>query len=158
VNIKIPPGVSSGNYMTVDGMGNEAPQNGQPGDLIAVFDEKPHDFFGRQGDNIICDMPISFTTAALGGTIVVPTIDGEEKLIVPSGTQPGKVLRLKGKGIPHLHQSGRGDELVRLHVWVPTRLSAEEERTLRSLDRSESFRAPQASKSFLDKLRETLGV
>ena len=158
VKINIPAGVASGNYLAVEGMGNAAPAGGPPGDLIAVFDEQEHETFERHGDNVVMELPVSFATAALGGTVEVPTLDGSAKLKVPPGTQPGKVLKLKGKGIPHLHTGGRGDQLVRIHVWVPTRLEAREREMLEQLARCESFKAPQGGKSFLSKLRETLGV
>ncbi len=158
VKLKIPPGVSSGNYMTVENMGNAAPGNGQPGDLIAVFEEKEHDLFERHGDNVLMEMPISFTTAALGGTVEVPTIDGTADLKIPGGTQPNKMFKLRGKGIPHLHRSGRGDQLVRVLVWVPEKLSAADKDLLEKLSRSKSFTAPKGDKSFFSKLRQTLGV
>ncbi len=158
VNLKVPPGVSSGNYMAVDGMGNAAPNNGEPGDLIAVFEEAPHEHFTRHGDNIVCDKTISFATAALGGRVTVPILGGEAQLRVPSGTQSGKVLRMRGKGIPRLHRNGRGDQLVRITVWVPTKLSAEDKRQLEKLSQSEAMTPPTGNKSFFDKLRETLGV
>jgi molecular chaperone DnaJ len=158
VNIKIPPGVSSGNYMTIENMGNTAPHNGEPGDLIAVFEEAEHEYFTRRGDNILCELPISFTTAALGGTVTVPTLNGSEKIRIPPGTQSGKVLKLRGKGIPHLHRTGRGDQLVQIVVWVPTKLSKEDRKLLERLAESDSFQPPKANKSFFEKLRETLGV
>jgi len=158
VKLKVPPGVSAGNYMTVENMGNAAPNNGEPGDLIAVFEEASHEHFTRHGDNVVCDKTISFGTAALGGTVKVPTLNGEASLRIPSGTQSGKILRMKGKGIPRLHHSGRGDQLVRITVWVPTKLSAEDKRLLEKLDKSEAMAPPVGNKSFFDKLRETLGV
>jgi len=158
VKLKIPPGITSGNYMTVENMGNVAPHNGQAGDLIAVFEEKEHDIFTRHGDDILCELPVSFTKAALGGTITVPTLNETAELKIPAGTQPGKLLRLRGKGIPHLHRNGRGDQLVRVIVWVPTKLSASDKKLLESLEGSESFKPPKANKSFFEKLRETLGV
>ncbi len=158
VNLKVPPGVSSGNYMAVDGMGNAAPNNGEPGDLIAVFEEAPHEHFTRHGDNIVCDKTISFATAALGGSVTVPILGGEAQLRVPSGTQSGKVLRMRGKGIPRLHRNGRGEQLVRITVWVPTKLSAEDKRQIEKLAQSEAMTPPTGNKSFFDKLRETLGV
>lgn len=158
VNINVPPGVSGGNYMMVENMGNAAPQNGEAGDLIAVFEEKPHEHFTRHGDNIVCDITVSFTTAALGGSVIVPTLDSEAKLKIPAGTQSGKVMRLRGKGIPHLHRGGRGDLLVRVTVWVPTKLSSEDKQILDRLARSESMTPPTGGKSFFDKLREKLGV
>ncbi len=158
VTMKVPPGVASGNYMTVESMGNAARQNGEPGDLVAVFDEIAHESFSRHGDNILLEMPISFTMAAMGGEIVVPTLAGETTLKIPSGTQSGKMLKLRGKGIPHLHQQGKGDQLVQVVVWVPTKLSGEDRKLLEKLDQAESFRPPKADRSFFEKLRETLGV
>jgi molecular chaperone DnaJ len=159
VKIKVPPGVSSGNYMTVEGMGNAAPSGGSgAGDLIAVFEEQDHEIFTRHGDNVVMDKSISFTEAALGTTTEVPTLDGSADLKVPAGTQPGKVLKLKGKGIPHLHHAGSGDQLVRVHVWVPTKLSNSDKELLRKLSDSDSFRPPNGGRSFFNKLRETLGV
>lgn len=158
VAVRIPAGVSSGNYMTIENQGNDAPHNGESGDLIVVFEEKGHDTFTRRGDNLICELPVSFTTAALGGKVEVPVIDGKAKVTIPPGTQPGKVLKLRGKGIPHLNRSGRGDQLVQVVVWVPTKLSQEEKRALRELSESASFTPPKGSKSFFDKLRQSLGV
>ncbi|MEA2030577.1 MAG: molecular chaperone DnaJ, partial [candidate division Zixibacteria bacterium] len=158
VKIKIPAGVSSGNYMTVDSMGNAAPGNGEPGDLITVFEESEHEFFTRRGDNIICEIPLSFTMAALGGTVSIPTLSGEAQLRIPSGIQPGKVLKMRGKGIPHLHRNGSGDQLVQVTVWVPTKLSANDKEILKELKTSESFRPPEGGKSFFSKLRESFGV
>jgi len=158
VNISIPAGVSSGNYMTLDRMGNAAPRGGEPGDLMVVFEEISHDQFTRHGDNILYELPISFITAALGGEVEVATLNGSERLKIPAGTQSGKVLKLRGRGIPYLHRNGRGDQLIQVMVWVPTRLGGEDRRTLEKLAGSETFRPPKADKSFFEKLRETLGV
>lgn len=158
VKLNIPAGVSSGNYMTIDGMGNVASQGGEPGDLLAIFEEIEHDFFTRQGDNVVCELPIPFTTAALGGTINVRTLFGEEPLKIPSGTQPGKVLVLKGKGIPHLHRNGKGDQLIQVNVWVPTKLNAEEKRVLQELSDKENMTPPNGNRSFFEKLRQSFGA
>ncbi|RKX23980.1 MAG: molecular chaperone DnaJ [Candidatus Zixiibacteriota bacterium] len=158
VTVKVPPGVSEGNYMTIENKGNAARNRGRAGDLIVVFYEKEHDIFTRQGDNLICQMPISFTLAALGGELSVPTLDGDYKLIIPAGTQTGKVFRLRGKGIPHLNSHGQGDELVQVTVWTPNKLSNEDRKLLSRLDSSPSFTPPKSSKSFFDKLRKTLGI
>ncbi len=158
VKIKIPPGVSSGNYMTVENMGNAAPNNGESGDLVAVFEEQEHEYFTRHSDNIVSEIPISFTLAAMGGTITVPTLHGDTKVKIPSGTQPGKVLKLRGKGIPRLHHNGLGDHLVQIMVWIPTKLSSDDKNLLEKLSVSESFKPPKGNKSFFSKLRETLGV
>lgn len=158
VTIQVPAGVSSGNYMTVDNMGNAARQNGESGDLIAVFEEDVHKHFTRHGDNVLYELPISFVTAALGGEVEVPTIGGSARLKIPSGSQSGKVLKIRHKGIPRLHRSGRGDQLVQLMVWVPTKLTNEDKRLLKRLADSENFTPPDSDKSFFDRLRETLGV
>ncbi|KAA3632750.1 MAG: molecular chaperone DnaJ [Calditrichaeota bacterium] len=158
VKLTIPAGVSSGNYMTVDGMGNAAPNKGESGDLIAVFEEEPHEHFDRHGDNVIINLPVSFTTASLGGKVKVPILGGEAEIKIPAGTQPGKTLRMRGKGIPHLHRSGQGDQLVKVIVWVPTKLSDNDKKLLEELSESESFKPPDENKSFFDKLKETLGV
>ena len=144
--------------MTIDNMGNAAPHRGQPGDLITVFEEENHEFFTRHGDSVLYELPISFTDAALGAQITVPTLNGTHSLKIPPGTQSGKVLKMRGKGIPHLNRGGRGDQLVQVMVWVPTGLAGQDKDLLKKLAESESFRPPKASKSFFDKLRETLGV
>jgi molecular chaperone DnaJ len=158
VNLKVPPGVSSGNYMTVDNMGNAAPHQGTPGDLIVVFEEADHEYFTRQGDNVIYELPISFITAAMGGEMTVPTLYGPETLKIPAGTQSGKILKLRGKGIPHLHHAGKGNQLVQVIVWVPNKLNGQDKKLLEELARSDAFKPPEGNKSFFAKLRETLGV
>lgn len=158
VNVKIPAGVSSGNYMTIDNMGNAAPRGGEYGDLMVVFEETDHQQFTRHGDEIIYQMPISFVTAALGGVVTVPTLTGFEQLSIPPGTQSGKILKLRGKGIPHLHHSGKGDLLIQVTVWVPSKLGSEDKKLLDQLSRSETFKPPKTDKKFFEKLRETLGV
>ncbi len=158
VKVKVPAGVSTGNYLTIENMGNAAPNNGESGDLQVVFEEIEHDLFQRHGDNIVGDFPVSFITAALGGKVTVQTIHGEENLTIPAGTQSGKVFSLKGKGIPRLHRSGKGDHLARVLVWVPTKLSGDDKKTLEKLSQSEAFQSPALNKSFFDRLKETLGV
>lgn len=158
VNVSVPAGVASGNYMTIDGMGNAAPRGGESGDLMAVFEEKRHEQFTRHGDSVLYELPISFTMAALGGEVEVSTLNGSEKLKIPSGTQSGKVLKMRGKGLPRLHRHGRGDQLVQVTVWVPTRVSGEDKRTLEKLADSDTFKPPKTDKSFFEKLRDTLGV
>jgi len=158
VKLNIPAGVSSGNYLTVDGLGNAAPYGGEPGDLVAVFEEIEHEYFRREGDNVICELQISFAIAALGGNVTVRTLSGEENLKIPAGTQPGKILVLRGKGIPHLHRHGKGDQLVQIMVWVPTKLSSEEKQLLEEIANNENMTPPNGNRSFFEKLRQTLGV
>jgi molecular chaperone DnaJ len=135
-----------------------ARQRGRRGQLIVIFDEKEHEIFNRQGDNIFCVVPISFTLAALGGEITVPTLNGDYRLKIPPGTQSGKIFKLRGKGIPHLNAQGSGDELVQVTIWTPNNLTAEDRRLLEALNRSPSFAPPRADKSFIQKIKESLGI
>jgi molecular chaperone DnaJ len=158
VEVNVPPGVATGQYMTVPDMGNVAPNRGEPGDLQVLFEEVDHELFTRHGDNVLYEMPISFTLAALGGQVEVPTLSEPQLLKIPAGTQSGKVFKMRGKGIPHVNRGGRGDLLVQVTVWVPTKLSDDDRDLLEQLENSTTFRPPEASKSFFQKLRETLGV
>jgi len=158
VKVKIPAGVSSGNYIAVRGSGNYGPRGGEPGDALVVIREKEHKQFTRRGDDIICEVPLSFSQAALGAEISVPTLDGDSTLKVPAGTQSGKVFMLRNKGIRHLNGMGRGDQLVRVVVWTPSSLSAEEKELFKKLADSLGEKPPPADRSFFEKLRETLGV
>ena len=119
IAVQVPAGVANGNFIPLRGMGDAGPRGGPAGDLIVLIEEKPHAVFARDGDDLRVDVPISFTTAALGGSVEVPTLDqAPAKLEVPAGTQSGQVMRVRGRGIPHL-RGGRGDLLARLVVWVP---------------------------------------
>ena len=158
ITVKVPPGVTTGNYIQLRGAGNAGPRGGPAGDVIVLIEEQEHSTFRRHEDDLICEIPLSFTQAALGDEIVVPTLDGNANLKIPTGTQSGKIFRFRNKGIPHLHGYGKGDELVRVVVWVPTRLNAEEKKLLKELADKENFKPPKGGKSFFDKLRETLGV
>lgn len=157
VSVNVPAGVSSGNYITVRGAGHAGPRNGPAGDAIVVIEETPHDFFERHGDDVLYRQPISFSQAALGDQVIVPTLSGDVKLKIPAGTQSGKLFRLRGKGIPHLRGYGAGDQLVQTVVWVPTNLSSEDKALLEKFAKSTSGQPPKADKSFFDKLRETFG-
>jgi molecular chaperone DnaJ len=158
ISVNIPAGVTAGNYIPIEGKGDSGRQGGSPGDLIVVVDEKEHDVFSRQENNIVCLVPISFTTAALGGSIEIPVLGGIDQLDIPAGTQTGKVFRLRGKGIPYLRRRGRGDQLVQVQVWTPKKLTDADKKILRQLSQSDAFIPPKSSRSFLARLRETLGV
>jgi molecular chaperone DnaJ len=123
VDVRIPAGVATGNYLTVRGQGDAGPRGGQSGDLYVVIEEKESEHFERHGDDILLDLSIGIPQAVLGDEIEVPTLTGKAKLYIDAGTQSGKILRMKGKGIPHLHGTGAGDQLVRIQVWTPTKLS-----------------------------------
>ncbi len=152
VTVKVPPGANSGLRLRLAGQGNAGTRGGSTGDLYVVVFVKPHPTFQRQGDDLILDRVISFPLAALGGKTTIPTLEGDMGLDVPPGTQPGAVLRQRGKGMPRLRQRGRGDILVRVNVRVPTKLSGKEREALRELGNldGETF---NESKSFFQKLK-----
>jgi molecular chaperone DnaJ len=133
LNIEVPGGVSTGNYMTRRGDGNAGLRGGVPGDLIIVFEEIPHKLFTRHGQDIYLQALIPWTLAVLGGEIQVPTLSGKVNLKIPAGIESGKVLRLKGKGLPGLRGGPIGDELVRIQVETPKRLSLDEKRLIEDL-------------------------
>jgi molecular chaperone DnaJ len=157
VTVDVPAGVSANNYLTLRGQGAAGPRNGPSGDLLIMLDVKEDDRFERQGDDLIYDLPLSFSQAALGGEHEVPTPYGEEQLRIPPGTQPETVLRLRGRGLPVLGQDNKGDLLVRVHVWTPERLTDEQERLFRVLAKHEG-EAPKRSPGFWSKLKEALGA
>jgi molecular chaperone DnaJ len=123
VNVTIPAGVSEGNYITIPDQGDAGPNGGQAGDLIVLIHETPHHFFQRHGADLLCEIDISYSQAALGGSREVDTIDGKVSLKIPPGTQSEKIFRLKGKGLPVLQRRESGDQLVRVHVRTPEKLS-----------------------------------
>jgi molecular chaperone DnaJ len=157
VQVEIPPGVSSNNYLTLRGQGAVGARGGPNGDLVVMLEVKDDDRFERQGDDLVHTLAISFTQAALGTEATVPTAVGEEQVRIPPGTQSGSVLRLKGRGLPRLGQSGYGDLHVRVHVWTPERLTDEQERLFRELARHEGA-APQQTSGFWSRIREVLGA
>ena len=122
INIKVPAGVESGNYMTVEGQGNESIQ-GRPGDLLVVFEEKNHQYFVRDGENIFIEVTVSYPDAVLGTKIDIPTLDGISTLTIPSGIKSGKLLRMRSKGFPMLRRSSKGDQIVRVIVNTPASIS-----------------------------------
>lgn len=139
IEIEIPAGVEDGMQLSVTGRGNAGPFNGVPGDLIVVIEELPHDTLRREGDNLHYEAFISFIDAVLGESIEVPTINGKAKIKVDPGTQSGKMLRLKGKGLPSIQGYGKGDQLVHINVWTPSKVSKEEKEILEKLKKSDSF-------------------
>lgn len=133
VELKIPPGVETGSRLRLRGEGEAGEFGGPHGDLYVFINVMPHEYFERRGDDILCKIPISMTQAALGATVEVPTLNGNEKIKIPKGTQYGKIFRLKGKGFPHLRGFGKGDQIVQTLVEVPTDLSKKEEKLLKEL-------------------------
>jgi len=157
VTVEIPAGVSTSNYLTLRGQGASGPRNGPAGDLLVMLDIKDDDRFERQGDDLVHDLALSFSQAALGMETTVPTPYGDETVRIPPGTQPETIIRLRGRGLPVLGQNAKGDLIVRVHVWTPERLSAEQERLFRELAKLEG-EPPTRSPGFWSKLKEALGA
>ncbi len=147
IKVSIPAGVSEGNYIPLRGEGNAGIRGGPAGDIIVVIEEEPHPVFTRNGDDVILDLLVSFPEAALGADIDVPTLSGRARLKIEPGTQSGSILRMRDKGIPHLNSFGRGDQLVRVNVWVPTSVNAQERSALKQLAESENISPKEGAKS-----------
>jgi len=156
IKINIPAGVQQGMQLSVSGKGNAARRGGINGDLLIVIEETEHPDLVRDGNDLIYNLFISIPQAALGDAVEIPTVDGKVKVKIESGTQSGKILRLRGKGIPDLNGYGKGDLLVRINVWVPRSLSKEEKKLLEDLSRSPNFApAPSAAdKSVFRRMKE----
>ena len=157
LSIKIPGGVDSGSRLKLRGEGESGRNGGPAGDLYVVINVQQHALFTRQDTHIICEVPISFPQAALGAEIDVPTLHGKIKMKIPHGTQSGSVFRLKGKGAPDLHGSGHGDELVRVVVETPRRLSGRQRELLEEFARSSGEEVNPLAKGFFDKVKEMFG-
>ena len=143
VTVKIPAGVAEGMQVTMNGKGNAGKHNGVPGDLLVLIEEEKHPELIRDESDLIYNLLLSVPTAALGGTVEIPTIDGKAKIKIEPGTQPGKVLRLRGKGLPNIngygYSTGTGDLLVNISVYIPETLTKEEKQLLEKWQESESF-------------------
>ncbi len=153
IKIRVPAGVEGGSRLRSTGNGEAGARGGAPGDLYVVLHVKKHEIFERDGDDLICDLPISFAQAALGGTIEAPTLTDEVEIEVPSGTQTGSVFRVKGKGVKNLQGYGHGDLLVRVHVEVPAKLNAIQRAKLEEFAKLCDETVHPLSKSFLDKAK-----
>ncbi len=156
IPINIPAGVANDMQLSMNGKGNYPERGGVPGDLLIQIEEEPHEFLKRDGNNIMFEQYISFVDAALGASLEVPTIEGKVKIKVEPGTQAGKILRLRGKGIKDLNGYGRGDQLIHLNVWTPKDVSGEERELLEKLRDSRNF-VPSPGKNekgFFERVKE----
>ncbi|MCI0345604.1 MAG: J domain-containing protein, partial [Chloroflexi bacterium] len=153
IEVTIPPGIADGQALRLDGRGEAGHRGGPGGDLYVQVSVRPHEFFVRDGDDLVCSVTIPFTAAALGAEVPVRTLTGDETLGVPAGTQPGTLLRMRGKGVPRLGGRGRGDLIVRLSVAVPTRLGAEERRLLEQFAKARGEDTADA-KGILDRIKD----
>jgi molecular chaperone DnaJ len=158
LSVKVPPGVDTGTRLKLTGEGEPGERGGPPGDLYVVVHVNEHPIFIREDTEVICEVPISFTQAALGSTIEVPTLDGKVKMKIPAGTQSGKVFRLRGKGIPHLNGYQRGDQHVRVTVEVPEKLSKKQREILEQFAALAGEDTHPQSKSFIAKVKELFGT
>ncbi|RMG57506.1 MAG: molecular chaperone DnaJ [Deltaproteobacteria bacterium] len=157
ITVRIPPGVDNETRLKVRGEGEPGKYGGPPGDLYVVISVKPHPLFQREGNNVICEVPITFPQAALGAEIEIPTLEGKEKLKIPAGTQTGTEFVLRGKGFPVLNGYGRGDFVVRVIVEVPKRLTKRQKELLREFENLSKGSQGPLGKSFFEKVRELFG-
>ncbi len=155
IAVHIPAGVSEGQYLRLQGQGNHAPQKGIPGDVLVEFEEKPHEYFTRHGDDILYELTISFPQAVMGDSVEIPTLTGRVRLNIPAGSASGKLFRLKNKGIPHINASGAGDQIVRVTIYVPKKVSAHAARLLEELG-EEINPSESEKKSFYRKVKDII--
>ena len=164
LTVKIPSGIATGQRLRITGEGEHGGAGGPPGDLYVVLRVEEHAFFRRDGDDLWCEVPVTFPTLALGGAIAVPTLDGEESLTIPKGTQAGQKFRLRGKGMPRVSGRGQGDLYVLVHADVPTKLSREQKALLEQLDKTmpkktsdPTGHADAEDRPFFDRVRDIFG-
>ncbi len=154
ISIKVPPGVDTGVRLKISGEGEAGIYGGPYGDLYVVVNVLPHPFFKRKGNDLMCEVPISFVQAALGGEIKVPTIDGKTFIKIPPGTPSGRVFHLKGKGVPKLGGYGRGEQFVTVYIDVPKKLTPRQRELLEEFAR---ISGEETSKGFMDKIKDIFG-
>ncbi len=159
LSLNIPAGVDDGTRIRLSGEGEVGSRNGPPGNLYVDIRVKPHEFFRRNGNDIELDWSLNFAQAALGDEITIPTLDGEEKLVIPAGIQSGTTIPLRGKGVPYLRRSQRGDMLVHIHVTTPRSLTDEQKQLFRELAKTLGKEVkPQNGKSFFEKVKDVFGT
>lgn len=154
INVKIPAGIDDGQQLRVSGQGEPGINGGPSGDLYVVFHVREHEFFERDGDDIYCEVPITFAQAALGDEIEVPTLHGKVKLKVPAGTQTGTKFRLRGKGVPNVRGYGVGDQNIHVKVVTPTKLTDKQKQLLREFSEISGSIPDEHSESFFDKMKK----
>jgi len=157
IGVNIPAGINDGQSIMIRGKGNAGQNGGPAGDLQVRISVRPHPLFERRGNDIYCDLPLTYVQAALGAEVQVPTLDGKEPFTIKEGTQPGELLRLKGKGFPDLQGRRMGDLVFRVTIEVPRNLNHEQKELLRKFDSSTSDKNYQRRKGFFDKLKDLFG-
>jgi molecular chaperone DnaJ len=154
LEVKVPPGVDNGMQRCLRGEGEPGDQGGPRGDLYCDIHVADHPLFKRQGHDLVCAVPLSFPQAALGTELEIPLLDGRHQLAVPAGTQPGEIIRLRGKGMPDPHSRRKGDLLIQIHLEVPRKLNQRQEELLRELSELEKKNVSAHQKSFLEKIKD----
>lgn len=154
ISINIPAGIDEGQTISLRGEGEPGMRGGSSGDLYVTIHIKPHPIFKREGYDVVCDVPISFTQAALGAEVEIPTLEGRLKYNVPEGTQPGTIFKLKGKGIKHLRSNAHGDQYIRVNVEVPNRLSHKQKELLRQFAEISGDEGLEQKKGFFNKMKD----
>ena len=158
IKLKIPAGIDDGQTISLRGEGDPGTRGGPSGDLYVTVNVKAHVLFKRQGNDVVCEIPITFVQAALGAELEVPTLDGKVKYDLPEGTQTGSIFRLKGKGIPYLRGNGRGDQYVKVEVEVPKRLNEKQKELLKQFSEISGNEVHDQRKGFFDKMKDAFGV
>jgi molecular chaperone DnaJ len=158
LRITVPAGVDTGSRIRYRGEGEAGSPGGPNGDLYIVINVRKHDFFEREAENLLCEIPISFPQAALGAEIEAPTLDGKIPLKIPKGTQSHHIFRVRGKGMPHLRGHGRGDLFIRVVIETPTRLNERQRELLEEFARVSGEEVYPVTKKFLDKVKDVFGV
>jgi molecular chaperone DnaJ len=155
IPVRIPAGVAEGMQLSVSGKGNAARHGGINGDLLVIIEEEAHPDLFRDGNDLLYNLFISIAQASIGAQVEIPTLDGKVKIKIEPGTQPGKILRLRGKGLPEVHTYSKGDLLVSINVWIPKTLSRDERKVLEKLDESSNFKPNPASgdRNFFDRMK-----
>jgi molecular chaperone DnaJ len=156
INVKVPPGIHDGQRIRVRGEGEPGRTGMARGDLHCVLRIRPHEFFERDGDHLVCRLPIAFTQAALGAQVEVPTLTGTTPLKIPAGTQHGAIFRLPGKGLPNLRSGRSGDEIVQALIEIPSKLSREQKDLLRKFAATEDREVLPESRGFFERVKEYL--
>jgi len=146
IKINIPAGVAEGMQVKMSGKGNAARRGGVNGDLLVIIHEENHPELTRDGSDLLYNLYLSIPQAALGATVEIPTVEGRAKIKIEAGTQPGRVLRLRGKGLPEVNGYGKGDLLVQINVWIPKSLDKEERKVFEKMEQSDTF-TPQPDRS-----------
>jgi molecular chaperone DnaJ len=158
ISIDIPGGVSEGIQLSMNGKGNAGLNGGPAGNLLINIQEKEHEHFNRDNNNILFELDINFADAVIGTTVEVPTLSGKVKVTIPPGTQGGKIFRLRGKGLPSIQGYGQGDQLIHVNIWVPTEVSSEEKKILEKLRDAKNFkpnsRTKEERKSLFDRMKD----